>query len=73
MLKIEIDVQKEGAIIELSSEVKGKKSQLNSISGLYAVSEESLRALMEVIGNIINLAEPIYGDKFEVKDDGEDK
>lgn len=35
----------------------------------YAISPESTYALLDVIGNVINCAEPIIGNKIEMVDD----
>ena len=58
MYNLTIEAHEEGAIVSIATKNK---------AGKYAISQESLYAIMDLLGNILDAAEPFVGDSFKVK------
>ena len=63
-LNINLKFHAEGTILEMSGNMVGNKP----FNGVYALSEETSLALIDILSNIVNTADPIIGDKFIFRD-----
>jgi len=63
-LNINLKFHAEGTILEMGGNMAGNKP----FSGTYALSEETSLALIDILSNIVNTADPVIGDKFMFRD-----